>query len=167
MHAEGRGEELASFVEEVGLVYEDLGLTRIWGRVLGWLLVCEPDLQSADDLAEVLHASRGSISMSTKSLVRAGMVERQTLRGDRRTYYRIRPGGWTAVFEDQTRVIARLRELAEQGLGLLNGEPAERRRRLAELQDFMEFYEREIPPLMARWKSQRHQIPPEQHAAQT
>jgi DNA-binding transcriptional regulator GbsR (MarR family) len=157
MQAQDRVEELTSFVEEVGLVYEDLGLTRIWGRVLGYLLVCEPDYQSAEDLAEVLHSSRGSISMSTKSLVRGGMVERQTLRGDRRTYYRIRPGAWTVVFEDQTRVVARLRELAEQGLGLLNGEPAERRRRLAELQDFMAFYEREVPALLARWQSERRQ----------
>ncbi len=157
MQAQGRVEELVSFVEEVGLFYEDLGLTRIWGRVLGWLLVCEPDFQSAEDLAEVLHVSRGSISMSTKALVRAGMVERQTLRGDRRTYYRIRPEAWTGVFENQTRVLAQLRELAEQGLGLLNGEPAERRRRLEELRDFMEFHEREVPALLARWQSEHRQ----------
>lgn len=157
MQAQGRVEEVVSFVEEVGLFYEDLGLTRIWGRVLGWLLVCEPDYQSAEDLARVLHVSRGSISMSTKALVRAGMVERQTLRGDRRTYYRIRPEAWTGVFEEQIRSTARMRELAEQGLGLLNGEPAERRRRLEQLQDFTVFYEREIPALLARWQSERRQ----------
>jgi DNA-binding transcriptional regulator GbsR (MarR family) len=151
MPAEDRAEELARFVEEIGLFYEDLGLTRLWGRVLGWLLVCQPGFQSAEDLANVLHASRGSISMSTKALVRAGMVERRALRGDRRTYYRIRPDAWSAMFEEQTRMVARLRKLAEQGLGLLRTDPPERRRRLEELQDLTAFYEGEIPALLARW----------------
>lgn len=95
--------ELVSFADEIGLFYEDIGLPRAWGRVLGWLLVCEPDSQSAEDLAAVLHASRGSISMATRTLIHMGSVERHTKPGDRRTYYRIRPGTWTAVFEQQYR----------------------------------------------------------------
>ncbi len=116
MHAKSRDEDLVSFADTVGLFYEDLGLPRAWGRVLGWLLVCEPEYQSAEDLATVLHASRGSISMATRSLIRAGSVERHTKRGDRRTYYRIRPGAWTNVFEQHIRTTRRLRELAISGV---------------------------------------------------
>jgi hypothetical protein len=36
---------------------------------LGWLLVCEPDYQSAEGLAVVLHASRGDISMAMASAI--------------------------------------------------------------------------------------------------
>jgi DNA-binding transcriptional regulator GbsR (MarR family) len=151
MDQESQADELGSYADEVGLWYEELGAPRIWGRVLGWLLVCEPDLQSAEDLATALHVSKGSISMATKALIRAGMVERQTLRGDRRTYYRICPGAWTAVFEDQARTATQLRKLAERGLGLLNSEPIERRRRLEELRDLTAFYEQEAPALLERW----------------
>lgn len=151
MDAEGHREELASFADEIGMFYEDLGFTRSWGRVLGWLLVCDPDLQSAEDLATVLQASRGSISMTTKALVRLGMVERQALPGDRRTYYRIRPGAWTSVFEQQTRIAARMRDLAARGLGLLDGESSARRRRLEGLHDFTAFIERETPSVLAQW----------------
>lgn len=158
MDEESRAEELGSYADEIGLWYEELGAPRVWGRVLGWLLVCEPDFQSAEGLATALHASKGSISMATKALIRAGMVERQTLRGDRRTYYRIRPGAWTSVFEEQARTATQLRKLAERGLGLLHGEPAERRRRLEELQDLTAFYEREAPLLLARWHK-HHQDP--------
>lgn len=157
MQTEGRLEELAGFAEEVGLFYEDLGYPRVWGRVLGWLLVCEPDAQSADDFAIVLHASRGSISTATRALVRAGLVERQTIRGDRRTYYRIAPGSWTSVFEEQTQIAKRMRELAERGLELLNSEPAERRYRVAELHDLTAFYEREASVLLARWHREHRQ----------
>jgi DNA-binding transcriptional regulator GbsR (MarR family) len=97
MATDNRLDELMSFADEVGLFYEHLGLPRAWGRVLGWLLVCDPDRQSADDLAAVLHASSGSAA--TRALTRMGYVERQTKPGDRRTYYRTRPGTWTGVFQ--------------------------------------------------------------------
>jgi DNA-binding transcriptional regulator GbsR (MarR family) len=157
MDDEGLVDELGSFADDIGLFYEELGYPRVWGRVLGWLLVCQPTTQSADDLASALHASRGSISMATQALIRAGMVERQTLRGDRRTYYRIRPGSWTTLFEEQTRMATKLRELAERGRTLLNGESAERRHRVEELHDLTAFYEQEAPLLLERWhKDDRH-----------
>lgn len=156
MDDENRAQELGSYADEVGLWYEEIGAPRVWGRVLGWLLICEPNSQSAEDLATALHASKGNISMATKALIRAGMVERQTMRGDRRTYYRIRPGAWTSVFEAHAQSTTQLRKLAERGLGLLNGESADRRRRLEELHNLTEFYEKEAPILLARWR-ERHQ----------
>jgi DNA-binding transcriptional regulator GbsR (MarR family) len=159
MDTDGRLKELVSFADEMGLFYDDLGLPRAWGRVLGWLLVCEPDYQSAEDLAEVLHASRGSISMATRALIRMGNLERQTKRGDRRTYYRIRPGTWTAVFEQHIQTTTKLRQLAKQGLELLNDEPGTRRERLQGLHDLTSFYERESLALIARWHRDRGQEP--------
>ena len=154
MDAEGLVDELGSFADDIGLFYEDVGFPRVWGRVLGWLLICQPDSQSAEALAAALHASRGSISMATQALVRAGMVERQTLRGNRRTHYRIRPGAWTSVFEEQIRTATKLRDLAERGLTLLADEPAERRHRVQELHDLTAFYEREAADLVERWHAQ-------------
>lgn len=151
MESDSQLKELLCFADEIGLLYEELGLPRAWGRVLGWLLVCEPESQSAEDLAAVLHASRGSISMATRSLIRMDVIERQTKRGDRRTYYRIRPGAWTAVFEQQIQSITKACQLAKRGLELLSDEPATRRDRLRELHDFTEFYERECLALIARW----------------
>jgi DNA-binding transcriptional regulator GbsR (MarR family) len=130
METDDQRKELMNFADEIGLFYDDLGLPRAWGRVWGWLLVCEPDYQSAEDLAACLHASRGSISMATRALIRMGYVERHTKRGDRRTYYRIRPGTWTAIFEHLIQSITKMRQLAKQGLGLLNDEPATRQSRL-------------------------------------
>ena len=157
MNTDTRLDELVRFADEIGLYYDDLGLPRAWGRVLGWLLVCEPDHQSADELAAVLHASRGSISMATRSLIRLGNVERQTRRGDRRIYYRIRSGTWTGIFEQQVKAAAKLRQLAEHGLELLNDVPATRRDRLKELHEFTAFYERECLGVIARWHRNRAQ----------
>ena len=155
MEGENPDDELVSFADEVGMFYEDLGFPRAWGRVLGWLLVCEPDSQSAEDFANVLHGSRGSVSMTTRALIRTGMVERRTIRGDRRTYYRIRPESWTALLEEQQQNTKRLRTLAERGLELLKGEAPERRRRLEEMHSLMAFFEHELPALIDRWRRER------------
>ena len=155
MKVEHADDELVSFADEMGMFYEDLGLPRAWGRVLGWLLVCEPDSQSAEDFANVLHGSRGSVSMTTRALIRTGMVERRTIRGDRRTYYRIRPESWTALLEEQQQSTKRLRTLAERGLDLLKEEPPEHRRRLEEMHSLMAFCERELPALVDRWRRER------------
>ena len=155
MEGEHPDDELVSFANEMGMLYEDLGLPRAWGRVLGWLLVCDPESQSAEDFANVLHGSRGSVSMTTQALIRGGMVERRTIRGDRRTYYRIRPESWTAVLDQQQQATKTLRTLAEQGLELLKNEPPERRRRLQDMHSLMAFFERELPALVDRWRQER------------
>jgi DNA-binding transcriptional regulator GbsR (MarR family) len=155
MEVENPDDELVSFANEMGMFYEDLGLPRAWGRVLGWLLVCDPESQSAEDFANVLHGSRGSVSMTTRALIRTGMVERRTIRGDRRTYYRIRPESWTAVLEEQQQSTKRLRTLAERGLDLLKEKSPEQRRRLDEMHSLMAFFEQELPTLIDRWRRER------------
>jgi DNA-binding transcriptional regulator GbsR (MarR family) len=57
------------YVEDFGLLLERFGLPRMVGRVLGVLLVSEAPEHSAEDLAGVLQASRGSISSATRTLV--------------------------------------------------------------------------------------------------
>jgi DNA-binding transcriptional regulator GbsR (MarR family) len=155
MDTYGQRAELVSFADEFGRFYAGFGFPHAWGRVVGWLLVCQPSCQSTEDLATVLYASRASINATTRTLVHAGMLERQTRRGDRRTYYRIRPEVWTSVFEEQTRTATKLRKLAQRGLELLNGQPDERRHRLRELHDLAVLYEQEGPALLARWQKHR------------
>jgi DNA-binding transcriptional regulator GbsR (MarR family) len=155
--AKDQPEKLAQFVDELGLAYEELGFPRAWGRVVGWLLVCKPDFQSADELTAALHASRGAISMTTKALIRAGMIERYPIRGDRRIYYRLHPGAWTSIIEIQIQAATKLRQLAEQGLELLGHEPAEHQGRLEEMHDLFSFYESELPTLLDHWYRKHRQ----------
>ena len=63
------------FVEEVGLFFEQSGMPRMAGRILGWLLISDPSHQTTSELAEVLLASKGSISTMTRLLIRIGLIE--------------------------------------------------------------------------------------------
>lgn len=148
--------ELQEYVEEIGLYFAGVGLPRMPGRVLGWLLVCDPPHQSADELAAALKVSSGSISMAVQMLVRAGAVERYAMPGSRRTYYRLRPGFWLHEAEEKAKQAAEWRKLADRGLEMLaDGESEGRAQRLQEMRDMYAFLEVEYARIDARW--QEHQ----------
>jgi DNA-binding transcriptional regulator GbsR (MarR family) len=147
------------YVEEVALGFERQGLFRMAGRVVGWLLICDPPEQTFGQIAEVLQASKGSISAAMKFLVPAGLVERISRPGVRRDYYRCRPGAWAELARDQSRLYDDFRKLAQRGLELLADAPAERRERLQGMHDLYAWLEREMPALWDRWRQHQKQQP--------
>lgn len=142
------------YVEEVGIVFEQTGLPRMAGRILGWLLIANPPHQSMDELTEVLMASKGSISSMTRMLIQMGLIERVSLPGVRHAYFRLRPDAWQhMVRRGLVEEIRMVRELAERGLGLLK-EKTVTRTWLEEMRDVYTFLEREFPVLLERWEKQ-------------
>ena len=150
-------EDKQHYAEEVALLFEQFGMTRMAGRILGWLLVCEPPYQSLNELAEALQASKGSISTMTRFLIERGVVERFTLPGERRDYFRIRPDAWTGIMAERVEQMALIRQMAERGLEVLSGAPRESRQRLEDLSDLYAFLEREVPLLIKRWQWEREE----------
>jgi DNA-binding MarR family transcriptional regulator len=150
-----RREAALAFVEALALFLEREGLPRMAGRIFAWLLICDPPLQSAADLTEALRASKGSISTMTALLVRARLVERVALPGRRRDYLRVRPRAMSELMLEATARLAAFRRLAEQGLGLLAGEPPDVRERLEDVLDVSVFLEAEYPALIARFEARR------------
>jgi DNA-binding transcriptional regulator GbsR (MarR family) len=153
----GRQDEviMKQFIEDVGILYGDMGFPRMSGRIFGWLLLCEPPHQSAEQLATIVGASKGSISSMTRLLIQMGMVEKIGIPGRRDTYYRIRSGSWSEFMRNSLANMAAMRKLAERGLELIANRAPESRRRLQELRDFHAFLEREIPSLLDRYEQGR------------
>lgn len=139
------------FVEEVGVMLElEAGTPRMVGRILGWLLICDPPEQSASDLAEALQASKGSISTATRVLLRLGFVERVRFPGERFDRFRSQPEAWDEFFwrEDQ---FSGPRRIFRMGLELLGDEPSERRKRLQALDDLYAWWEERMPALQEEY----------------
>ncbi len=76
-----------SFIEETGLLFESLGLTRMSGRIVGSLLVSTEEMISFNEFTILLNASKSSISTNLKMLVSFGFIKITTLPADRKTYY--------------------------------------------------------------------------------
>lgn len=147
--------EIERFIEEVAVMLElEAGTPRMVGRILGWLLVCDPPEQSAAELAEVLQASRGSISTATRLLLRMGFVERVRLRGERFDRFVAQPKAWDEFFWrpeqfDNPRKVLRL------GIEALRDEPPERRARLEELDALYAWLAKRMPQLHEEYLAER------------
>src|ERR1700712_5716115 len=141
-------EQLWRFVDAAGTwISNSYGMTRMTGRVLGWLLVCAPVEQTAAQLATALEASAGSISGATGSLVRAGLVDRLHIRGERADRFRLRPEAWDEQMLDQP-ATDQARALMAQGLEALAGESPARRARIEELDAFYAWWQTRAPRLL-------------------
>ncbi|MEZ4382529.1 MAG: MarR family transcriptional regulator [Nannocystaceae bacterium] len=110
---------LRALVERFGLLFESTGAARIAGRVLGWLLLCDPPEQSQPELVDALGASKASISTSLRYLTETGLVERLSLPGERRDFYRVDTEAWPRLLERRVRMIAAVREAADDGVDAL------------------------------------------------
>jgi len=142
--AEATHAEVMQFVEQMGGFFESNGLTRLAGRLLGWLLVCDPERQSSEELAAALDASSGGISTNARMLIQFGFIERLAVAGDRRTFFRLRPNAFAAGERQRLRTMADLQHMAEIGMHALRNSPPERCRRLFEMRDLLSYMEKAL-----------------------
>jgi hypothetical protein len=137
----------AEFVERVGRYWEGWGQPRTAGRILGWLMICDPPEQSSSALAVVLSVSAGSVSTTTRQLHQMGLIDRVTFPGDRVSYFRLHDHVWLRVMEVRLEGIRGLHALAQAGAEV---RPTMRPDRVDELLDMTEFMLEEWPKLMER-----------------
>ena len=138
------------FVEDMSLYFEQMGLPRTAGRVLGVLLICDPPAQSLTDLCEILQSSKGSVSTTTRLLTEMGLIERTASPVPRQVYFQFKAGGWLVFIRQRLRLWASLHQIAEQGLELLRDRDPVLRERLQEAHDMFSLIEDELPSLLER-----------------
>ncbi len=138
------------FVEDISLYFEQMGLPRTAGRVLGVLLICDPPAQSLTDLCELLQASKSSISTTTRLLTEMGLIERAVSPLPRQVYFQFKAGGWLVFIRQRLSLWASLHQIAEQGLEVLQDRDPELRERLQEAHDMFSLIEDELPALLER-----------------
>lgn len=118
------------FVHQVA-AHTDAGLPAGLVRVLAWLVVAEPEYQSATQIQAALRLSAGSVSAAAGTLVRSGLVLRRTFPGDRRAYYLLHPAGWERLLAIRLAQLTAVRRDAEAAIAACGGTA-----RLAAMRDF-------------------------------
>lgn len=147
-----------SFVEKVGVGFEQTGLPRMAGRLFGWLVIADPPYQSPGELAEVLHASKGSISTSIRLLTQMGFIERHVIPGSRHDHFRLSEGAVKRLINHGLEQEIRMfRELADQGLEMMKDIPAKRKMRLKEIQGRYAYLEKAFPVLLEKYEREKNQ----------
>jgi DNA-binding transcriptional regulator GbsR (MarR family) len=125
------------------------------GRIFAWLLISESPQASMAELMEALQASKSSISSMTRLLIQVELIEVVSVPGVRRDYFRIRDDAWTTALKDRLAQAFTFRQLAAEGLILLQNSSPARKKRLKEMHLMYTFLEREIPLLLERWEKER------------
>lgn len=143
------------FVDEFSLKMEQIGHPRIYGQILGWLLICNPPYQSFPDLMENLGISKASVSNTTRMLLEAGLIEKVRITGERQIYFRIKEGSVTDFMERQMQLVSDLRDISGKALKLVKEEQQTNPGRLERMFKFHSFLSKEFPVLIEKFK--KHQ----------
>jgi DNA-binding transcriptional regulator GbsR (MarR family) len=141
------------YAEDAAVVLSGLGLPPAYGKLLGWLLICDPPGQTSSQLADGLGLSKGSVSTGMRLLESSGLARRVPAPGHRGHAYEVRPDAVIRIAADAAKFRV-FRELMEQGLTVIGGEDAPGSERLRVMRDFYAFIEREMPKLVERFEAE-------------
>ncbi|MDQ2727358.1 MAG: transcriptional regulator [Actinomycetota bacterium] len=148
--------ELSDYVEEIARYFSDQGLPLIAGRILGWLLVCDPAEQSTATIGEGIRASKASLSTNLRLLRQLGLVDRVTRPGERTVYYSLDVELWYERTRRALSTLTDFRDLLAEGVELL-GANERRAQRLVEVHDLYTEMEQDLQGLWERWDLRRKQ----------
>jgi hypothetical protein len=142
-------------IEEFGLLYEQMGSTRMCGRVGGWLLLCDPPVQSLTEIAEGLGVSKAAVSGAARLLLQSHVVERVGEPGQRGDFYRALPVDASRIMPLDH--VHRLNQLLRRGLASVAGRDQAQSNYalMRELLELTAFLEAELPAMLARWREHR------------
>src|SRR5215468_6144456 len=112
--------DLLRWVERVATFFaEHYGLPPITGRILGWLMICDPPEQSPAQIAAAIGASRASLTTNMRLLTASGLVHRLTRSGGRTTYFRIDDDMWQSVIRRRIASMVSFGEITADAIRLL------------------------------------------------
>lgn len=137
----------------------EYGFPPVAGRVLGYLLICQPPEQTVAGLSEALLASRSAITGAVALLARYHAVRRTRSAGQRMDHITLDPraldptGFAGATYQEQA-------TLAREALAMLEDGPSERRSMIEEGAAFYDFLAERMPALLTEWHARRDQLNP-------
>ncbi len=134
------------YAEEVGTMLAQMGLSPAVGKLLGWLLICDPPAQTSVQLGDALGLSKGSVSTGMRMLERIGFVRRVPTPG-RGHAYEILPDAMVRSTDPRAKYLL-MERLMQQGIDLIGDEDAARAQRLRITRDFYAFVGERVPELI-------------------
>ncbi|MDR0593320.1 MAG: MarR family transcriptional regulator [Bifidobacteriaceae bacterium] len=145
------------FAEDLSLIWEMAGTSRMDGRVLGYLMITDQPYISSAELAAALQASAGAVSMSTRRLVDTRFIRQHSIPGDRRHYFRAEDDPWGSFLSNEHRFFDREIEAIDQAIdGLGPGEEAARRR-LTNGRDYLIWIADYHNKMLADWETHKRE----------
>ena len=144
--------KISQFVEDSGITFELIGLPRMAGRILGFLMISSPTHQSTQQIGDALAASKGSISTNTRLLLQYRLIEKKSLPAERITYFQVTENAYAELIRIHMHEITLLKNLAFEGMELVKEENDLDQVRMRKLKSIYTFFESEYPSLVNQWE---------------
>jgi DNA-binding transcriptional regulator GbsR (MarR family) len=152
-----RDEEI-TFADHMGRFYaRRYAFPPMVGRVLGYLLVCDPQNPTIAELSDALLASRSAVTGALEVLERLDVVRRSRAAGERMDRIHVdfssaqSRGFDVAEYQE-------LGDLAREGLDVLKNAPPERRATLMEFEAFADWLVERTRTLQEEWEKHREAL---------
>lgn len=142
------------FVEDAGVFFERLGLSRTSGRIIGWLLTDSDGSTDAPRLCAKLATAKSSVSVALRQLETARLIERYRSPGERRVRYRVVGDVFGRAFRAKMAELEAFTDLVARGLDVVGDDPVPRQR-LQTMSAMYAFMTREFPKVLDRWDQER------------
>lgn len=143
------------FAEEISLIWEMTGTSRMDGRVLGYLMIMDQPYISSADLATALSASTGAVSMATRRLIDTNYIRRHSVPGDRSHYFKAEEDPWGSFLANERRYFDRHIASIDSALSWLGPDEAEARIRLTNGRDYLEWIQEYHHKMLADWREHK------------
>ncbi len=142
------------FIEDFGLLFEKMGLTRMAGRVYGLLLLSLNERLSFQDIVDKLQASKSSISVTLKTLEQVGFIRPVSVPGDRKTYFSMLvPMNWNSLIDQKRLVFRMMIKHYKNALKFRNNSNDRTSKWLNETISFYEWLDTRMDSMMDEWEA--------------
>jgi DNA-binding transcriptional regulator GbsR (MarR family) len=148
-------EAVSAFVEDFAYAWGAAGNPRMEGRVLALLLIVDEPYLSSARIADLLQASAGAVSMSTRALVNLGFLKRHAIPGDRSHYFRTEDDVWGGFLAGERDYVRRINSTLEFGLDVLPEDASRPRTRLTNALRYMTWLVGHHRKMLAEWQEYR------------
>ncbi len=151
-------DEQLTFADHLGRFYaRRYAFPPMAGRVLGYLLVCDPPDQTIAELSEALLASRSAVTGALTVLERTDAIRRSRAAGERMDRVSVDFESAQSRGFDVSEY-RELGDLAREGLEVLKDASPERRATLVEMAAFADWLVERMGVMQEEWEAHREAL---------
>ncbi|MBN1206549.1 MAG: MarR family transcriptional regulator [Myxococcaceae bacterium] len=151
------------FIEAIGRHFEDEGIPRIGGRLLGLLILAEKPL-SLGRIAELLKVSPASVSTNVRLFHTRRLIEEISYPGDRRHYYTFSDAAWEHQFQSAMGAVTAAQKIFRGSLARLRPEEHVRCQRMSQAIEFFQFMHGVLESALGSWRNRSQEPAPASEA---
>lgn len=150
-------EQERRFIENLSILLEGMGESRMAGRIFAALMLTEHSETSSSELAKTLGISNSSVSIATRDLITHGLIERVGVPGERQAYFRVNSdASELALFIIEAgRQMRKIEQMIAWGQELVKDKDPSVIKRFEGLRELLEFVQKELDMILVNWQKHK------------